>query len=236
MSEFKTLPTVVNIFVSPGEAFKALKEHPAAWLPIVALIVGYVAMQMLYLNLVDQDWLNETQIRMVLGDNLSEAEIQQAVSSRSGISANVQAAISAVGIAIVLPLIMFLFALYLKIVSFATNDGVTLKSWFGLVAWCSLIGWVTVLASIANLLMNDVTFMPPAEINPLSFVNLFGLETGPGVRGQVMQNFNATSIWTLLLMVFGHQAFRQRSLFTSAAIVLAPYILIGGAVLYFALG
>jgi hypothetical protein len=234
MSEANNLSKAVNIFAAPNEAFRALKERPTALFPILVLIAGYAIVNFLYVNLVDLDWLNETQIRAAVegNPNVTEAQVQQMVSAASALSPNITGAIGTVFTCIFVVVMMFLPALYLTIVSFATNDGIKLKQWFSLVAWSSLVGVISLIAIVVNLLTSDVTFMPQTEINPIAFASLLGAESaGGGTGAQIVRSLDFTSIWALILTILGYQVFTGRSLFKSAAIVLAPYVVIVAIVL-----
>lgn len=228
MTDTSLINIAVNVFASPGEAYPAIRERPRAFLPWFLIVAGICSVTMLYTSSVDVGWYLEPQVRASLaGSNLSEAEMQEAVDNVANIRPLVLGAIGALSSAAFLTLLYFVHALYLTGVSFVRHDDIRLKQWFSLICWCSLPSLLGFLASLVNLLTNDATFMRQEQVNPLSFGSLFGLEA-QGTGDRILQTFDLTSIWSLVLIVLGYQAWTGKSLGTSALIALGPYILIAG--------
>lgn len=234
MAETSRIGVAVNIFASPRDAFEVIRDRPRALLPWLLVIAGAATVNFMFVNLVDLAWYIEQQIRAsAASGNLTEDQIRQAVERSSGMSPVVLGAIGAVSSAVIVTLIYFVYSLYLTGVSFATNDGIRLRQWFGLVCWCGLPALLGFLASIVNMLSNDATFMSQDRINPLSYASIFNLDTaGVGGFRRVLMMSDVTQIWTLVLTVLGYQAWTRRGLGSAAAIVLAPYILLIGLGLF----
>lgn len=225
MANTATLAIATNIITAPGEAFAAIKERPSPWLPLVAIAVLASAASYLFIDRVDLAWFLDSQ--MQASGQMTDEERAQAVEGIQRIPRPVY-----VGSAIVSPLVVYpaffaLIALYFTGVSFATNTGVKFKQWFALTAWCCLPVVLGLLATIANLLANDVRFMPPQAVNPLSFSNLLGIEASnaAGLEGFLLSR-DPTTLWVIVLIIFGYQALSQKSLVSSATVVLAPFAII----------
>jgi len=226
MADTSLTNIAINVFAAPGEAYPAIRERPRAFLPWFLIVAGICAVTMIYMNSVDIGWYLEPQVRGQLANsNLSEAQIQQAVDRAAEMRPVVLGAIGAFSSAVFVTLVYFVHALYLTGASFVRHDGIRLKQWFSLVCWCSLPTLLGFLASIVNLVTNDATFMPQQRINPLSFGSLFGLEA-QGTGARILQTFDLTAIWSLVLIVLGYQAWTGKSLGAAALIALGPYIVI----------
>jgi Yip1 domain len=226
MAESSAFATAVNILASPQEAFAAIRVRPTIWLPLLLLIAGYCAVSMTYLHSVDLAWFMDQQIQAG-GGNLTDEQRAEAVNRASQISPLVLGAIGTLTSSIAIVLYLLLYSLYLTGISFATNDGVRLKQWFALLSWCAIPVLLGLLAALANIVFRDARFLPQNELNPLAFGNLLGLDlTGANVFQRILFGLDPTTLWSLVLGVFGYHAWTNRSVFKSAAIVLAPLVII----------
>jgi Yip1 domain len=226
MANTATLAIVTNIFTSPGEAFAAIKERPSPWLPLGLILLGYCAVSFLYLNAVDLPWLMDQQLQQA-GGNLTDAQRTQAVEAAAQIPPAVYASIGAGASCLAILIVFALVALYYTGVSFATNSGIKYKQWFALIAWCSLPIVFGLLAAIVFVLVSDVRFVPQQSLNPLSFGNLLAIDpAGAPTLQRVLLQLDPTTIWSIVLSVFGYQSFTQRSTVHAALVVLAPLFVI----------
>lgn len=229
MAQSSAFATAVNIIVSPNEAFAAIKARSRAWLPLLLLIIGYCAVSMTYLNSVDMGWFMDRQLQAA-GVDFTDEQREQAGARAARLSPVGLAAIGTVGFAVVLLLWLFLFSVYLTGVSFATNDGVKLKQWFALSSWCALPLLIQFVAILANVYFRDARFLAQEDLNPISFHSLLAFDTSnANLFQRALFNIDPTSLWSLILTVFGYQAWTQRSLAKSASIVLAPLVVIVAA-------
>jgi len=233
MSDTSLTSVLTNIFAAPSSAFPAIKEQPRAWLPLLLLVVAACAVSVLYTTSVDLPWLIDRTLD-ASGRDIPAAQREQAIAAATRLPPAVYGAFGAVGGAITLLVLFAVFALYYKIVSQFTHDGIAYKQWFGFVAWCALPGILGALATIVNLAVSDVRFMPQEEINPLSFSSLLGIDAqGLGRLQLVLVTRDLTTLWTLALSVIGYQIFTKRTLSFSATVVLVPVVCVAllGAVL-----
>jgi hypothetical protein len=228
-SETSSFTVLTNIIAAPGRAYTAIHERPTFWLPLLILIVSYSAVSFAYLSRVDLEWLFDQQLSAA--GNLTDAQREQAVKAAARLPGVFYGGINAVATAIILPAVLALTALYYRGVSFATGDGIKYKQWFALASWCAIPIVLGVIASLVHILAGDARFMPQEELNPFAFGNLLGIErTNAPILERVVLRLDITALWSIVLSVLGYQTFSKRSLAVSAAIVLAPIVLIVGGV------
>lgn len=225
MSQNGTINTFINVFASPGEAFASLKEKPRflwAWLIFVTCTA---LVQFLYMNSVDIEWFYEQQLAS--RPDMTEAQIEQSVRL---ISSFPQWAISSrtlVATALFYTGIFLVQALYFRIVSAITKDGLLYKKCFSLVCWASLPSVFSSLAQTVKLLTSDVSLMPINDINPLSFASILDLDPiGSGALDQIIMNFDLTTVWSLILLIVGYKIFSGKDVVTAALIAAMPTAII----------
>lgn len=214
----------MNIFTAPNAAFAALKARPTLLVPLLLLLAAAVAATFLYMNGVDILWFFEQEMQQNPDVNADQiARFNNFIENvpQPGIAATLSC-FSAIGIGVVL----LLQALYFKVVTWITRDGVSYQHWFSMVAWCALPQLFTSLASIVNLLTADVSLMPREAVNPLSFANLAGLEYTDAGIGPLLSGYDPMRIWSLVLMILCYRTFTARSLGASAGIVVLPTLAI----------
>jgi hypothetical protein len=230
MADTSSIAIATNIFTAPSQAFVAIKERAPLLLPVLLLLIAYSSVNFLYLSRVDMGWFLDQQMQQqqqASGQQLPPEQRERALDAAAKVPKVVYGAIGAVSTSAVVFLVIFLGALYYKIVSFATRDGVSLKQWFALSCWCLLPSLLAILAQIANLLINDARFMPADSLNPLSFGNLLSIDrTGATVVQRILLGLDVFTLWGVVLSILGYQAFTKRSLPKAAAIALGPLVAI----------
>ncbi len=233
MADATLTTTAINIFAAPQEAFRTIREKPRPWFPLALILPALVLVMGLYFNMVDLGWFLEAQLRSLPPEQaLTDAEMAQALEGVER-TRGVVATVAAVGAAIFATVLYFVMSLYLWIASSVAKHGIRFIQAFALVCWCALPSLLGAIAGLANLLISDVTFLPQHLVNPLSFGSLLGVEPIPGDRGrQTLAGLDLTVVWTLVLLVLGYQSWSGKSLGIAAAIVLAPYVVLFGLILF----
>jgi Yip1 domain len=228
-AESSSLAVLTNIVTAPSQAYAAIKERPTVWLPLLLLIVSYCVVAFVYTNRVDLEWLIDQQLANAR--NLTDAQREQAVKAAMRLPPAVYGGISAVSSTIFIAGFLALTALYYRGISFATGDGIKYKQWFSLASWCTIPVVFGIIASLVHVLSGDARFMSQEELNPFAFGNLLGIDRSQApIVQRVLLGLDFTALWGLALSVLGYQTFAKRSLAVSAAIVLAPVVLIVGGV------
>jgi len=225
MNDNRASVIAVNILAAPDSAFAALKERPTFLVPLLLLIAAAVAAAFLYMNGVDILWFFEQQMQQNPDVDADQIERFNRLIENipQGALAATLSSFAALGVGIVL----LLQALYYKVVTWITRDQVSYKHWFSMVAWCALPSLLSSIASIVKLLSADVSLMPSTAVNPLTFANLFGIDTADaGGLVQLAANLDPMSLWAVVLMIFCYRTFTGRNLAAAAGIVLIPTLAI----------
>jgi len=226
------LSTAVNVFASPGEAFRALRERPTILFPWVLICLGTAAVNWLYVSEVDLGWLTEQQLRAQTFIELTDAQIEDMVIAAAEGSRGGAIAQGVLGSFLVITLFMLIQALYLKIVSAFRKDGVRYKQWFSVVAWSSLPALLTSVATIIFIMTSDVRFVAQTGINPLSFANLLQLDLSEaGTAMSIMLSLSPINLWSLILVVLGYRTVSDSGFGSSVAVVLGPVVVVAAIVL-----
>ena len=213
----------INILTAPAAAFAALKERPTVLVPLLLLLAAAAATAFLYMNGVDILWFFEQQAGQ--NPDVTEEQAQQFAELIGSIPQAGIAAVLACAAMISVAVLLLLQALYFKIVTWISRDGVSYKHWFSMVAWCALPTLLTSIASIVKLLTSDVSLLPREEINPLSLANLTGIDTASGgALAGLLSNLDLMTLWSLVLMVVCYKTFTGRNYAVSFGIVLLPTV------------
>ena len=226
MADSSSVGVLSNIFTAPSQAFAAIKERPNPWLPLLVLIGAVFIVQFMYMQAVDFPWLIDHQLQQA-GGNMTDAQRAQIVDATTKVPPSVLGALQGASGGIVILIVYALIALYYTGVSFATNDGHKFQQWLALIAWCSLPSVLGYIASLVNLQVVDARFLPAEQLNPLSFGSLLGLDPqGATIVQRILMSLDVTVLWSTVLQILGYQAFTQRSVTFSAAVVLGPLAVI----------
>ena len=226
MADSTSVGVLSNIFTAPSLAFAAIKERPNPWLPLLVLMISVFVVQFMYMQAVDFPWLIDQQLQQA-GGNMTEAQRAQLVDATTRVPPSVLGVIQGVSGALTILIVYAVVALYYLGVSFATNDKTKYQQWLALIAWCSLPSVLGYIASLVNLQVTDARFLPAEQLNPLSFGSLLGLDPqGATIVQRILMSLDVTVLWSTVLQILGYQAFTQRSVTFSAAVVLGPLAVI----------
>ena len=225
MADSTSVGVLSNIFTSPAVAFAAIKERPNPWVPLLLVSLGTAAVSYLYLSGVDLAWMLDRQLSQ--GGNLTDAQRTEAVDQALKLPAAFYYVIGTVSAPLSYLIYFALIALYFTGVSFATNDGVKYGQWFAVIAWSTVPLIFGLAATFVNLLVTDARFLPPEQLNPLSFSNLLAIDTeGGSILERTLLSLSVMALWVVGLLIVGHKVCSQRSIVRSAIVVLGPIVAI----------
>jgi hypothetical protein len=224
MADTSVTAIATNLIVSPSAAFAAIRERRGAWFPLLLIVIGYCVLSFLYTSNVDIGWFFERQLASA---DMPAAERERAIESASQMSPATLGAVSAFSQTVFVLVWFSVVSLYYTGISFATKDGIKYKQWFAMLAWCALPLVLSFLASLVNMLVSDMRFMPQERINPLAFGALFDIDTTHATVGQrIVLGLDIMTVWSLVLTVLAYQAWTKRSIAVATAVVMGPIAII----------
>ena len=218
------IKTLIDIITSPKEAFVSIKEKPSILFPLVLIMLTTASLQWGYFSAVDPDFLIDDLVaQSVANSNAPEDQIRANLES---VGTNTIMISSVVGVLIIVPIIMALYAGYLSLISKFTYDEITYKQWFSLTCWTGIPTVFVALSGWMVILMNSDGLISAMDIQPLSLNNLLLGSEGPFAN--MLNSLNLMQIWSLALSALGYQHWTGKGLGKSLTVILGPYIVIYG--------
>lgn len=211
----------IDILVSPGEAFRRLRERPHVLVPLLLLLLASASIQFGYFSFVDHDYMVDDLVEQAQAFTTApEEQLRAAYENQSTQQLAITSAVSTV---LVTLLIFALYAGWLTLFSKLGDDGINFRRWFSLAIWTSVPTLLAVLAAWVVLLTSPDGEISLQDIAPLRISSLLGLrDAGPWAA------LDLTQVWALVLLVLGHRQWSGRSPGASALIVLSPVALLLG--------
>jgi hypothetical protein len=215
------------VITSPSAAFAELRERPRFWLPLIALVLAVALQQFWYYSIVDFAWLTD---HMFSGssrfDSMTPEQRERAMSM---MSQNMLMWSSVVSVAVMIPIVMALIAVYYLLAGKVTNVQFSFKHWFSFSIWCSVPMLIGIAASYAILAMEGANAqIGPSELQLLSANELF-FHLPPSHPGaQMLMQLNPVTFWTWAIGIIGVKTWSNRSWLFSTVFVMLPSVVIYG--------
>lgn len=223
-----SINTFINILTTPKPTLVALKQQPNFLFPLIATVLMSALAIGYYFTQVDFAWLIDHMVETQSAGKSAD-EVEAIRKNMSFMSPTVMGVSSVVGVLLVTPIVYLVFALYYFLVNkVLDSEVINFKSWLSLVCWTATPIVFTGLASLVNVLLMNDGQLALDSINPISFNNLFIHLTPADPLFGPINSWDPMTIWSIALSVLGYSLWTQKSLVKSAAIVLAPTILIYG--------
>jgi hypothetical protein len=223
------LATLLGMFFEPGKSFAAIEKKSMVLLPLLLTMVGGVALIFWYYQQVDFAWLQD---KILAGKDMEPAQRDAALKF---MTKSMMTNMSLLGVLIGPPIMYAITALYYLIVAKITDIPVSYGKWFAFVTWSSVPNLLAFLLGVVQILLASQGHLAYNQLNPLSLDQLFFHVEMSSPWATLLDSISATSIWSLVLMVVGFQAWSKKPRLTSIAIVLAPSIVILGGMALLAL-
>ena len=213
--------TFVAIFTAPSRAMQSVLQRPRAWFPIVLTIVCNAVLFLWYYQIVDFPWLQD-RLTAAVADPAARAQAQHFITK------NLLLASSAGGLLIGVPFAYAVFALYFFVVAKIRNLPIGYGKWFGFAAWVSIPAILTLPLGAIQILMAQGGHLDLNQLNPVTLNSLFfHLESGRH-WASLLDSLSLITLWTIVVATLGFQVWSKASRSVSAAVALAPYIVIYG--------
>lgn len=216
--------SLMNIFVAPGEALDAAREHRRwLWWPLLLVIGAGIALWIWYYRTVDFAWLAD---RLLAGRDLST---DQARAASQFMTRDRSLGFACAGVVIGTLVIYVVQAGYLLLAARLTGEReIGFGQWFSLTAWTRLPSLLGIIAMAVGYGLASGNQVAPTALNVVSLnALLFHLE--PAQHGFSLANsVTLTLIWSLGLLTYGVMRWLNRGALQALAIVVGPYVVIYG--------
>jgi hypothetical protein len=216
---------IINIFASPAEVFQSLREKPGFLVAWLLISFATALVQLLYFSGVDIAWFFEEQL--LANPNTTQDQAEQGLRFLTSIPQAGLAIVFALIAAFFITVLYLIQALYFKIASQFTKDGLTYKHFFSLICWASMPVLLTSLASIVRILTTDISLMPQTDVNPLTFWRLLDLDPlGAGTLDAIVMSTDVMAVWALALLIVGYKIMSGKDWATAVIVAIIPTALI----------
>ena len=143
--------------------------------------------------------------------------------------------ITAVGMLIAYLVAFSLQSVYLLIVSKVRNSPFTFGQGFSLAVWSAVPMLILFPLGAMQILLASNNQMAFESLNPLSLNQLFFQYQAGNPLAGILESVSLLMLWNIFLLVIGYQAWAKVKRATAVKIVVAPYIVIYGLWLAYAL-
>lgn len=218
------LNNFIDIIAAPRQFFNRLKEKPGWLLPWLVVAILAATVQWGFYSTVDPEFLLDQLVEQSLRPGVSESDLRATLEGTVE-NRSMLAIASSVGVFIGLLVVFAISASYLYLISKFSENGITFKHWYSLVAWCAIPSVFTALAAWV-LILGSGGMMELAALSPLNLNYL--LFRSEGTYASLLNLLDLMTIWALVLTILGYKSFMQCSTFRATVVVAAPYILILG--------
>lgn len=226
------LATAVDIFASPAEAFAQILARPRILFPLLLVLLPTMLISVWYMQIVDYGWfIDDTLSRFAEMPEEQMAAIRTAYASQSQMTVTLSAVMGSLVSTLV---IYVIHSGYLTLVSLMTGDRFRFRHWFSLLSWTNLPMLLVALVMAVNIALSANGQISLYDANALSLGSL-GLQSGSAGVQQMFETFSLPMFWALGLLVMGYRQWVQCGWVRATLVVLAPYLLVIGIVIFFTL-
>lgn len=216
-----------NIFVNPAAAYRKLDGRPAAWFPLLVLVIGWVVFWNWFYHSVDYAWLLE---RLVASETAAVPEAE-----RAALAANVAklrpGALIVISVFVTLTILLLsalLTSVYLLIVGAVYDDKPGFSDWFSFAMWAALPGLAAIALMVAHFLLTPDGRLTAEQLNPVTLNNLFFHVGDDSPFKRLLNSVDLTLLWSQLVMIVGYRQWVRRSWLNAALVILAPFVAVYG--------
>ncbi|HSN18330.1 MAG TPA: Yip1 family protein [Gammaproteobacteria bacterium] len=218
--------SLVNIFLEPRKTFEDVRQHTGwLWYPLLLALGALVVTFVFYYGTADWDVIRQQQTDILSNYHLTRDQIDQALSRMTRTKLVLQ---TSIGLVVVLSIIYLIQALYLFLAAKVAGAEVqNFGAWFSFTCWAYFPSFLGSIATLAAFLVygKQATFL---SIDVTSLNTLIFKVPVDSPWFNMLNNLHLALFWSFALMTIGFSAWTRKSLGKSAAIVLAPHVLIYG--------
>lgn len=217
--------TLLQIFTEPEKAMATVRERSMVLLPLALLIVGTAAVLFWYYQIVDIEWLQDQMFSANPNPNMDAAAMEAA---RGFMTRGVMSGMAVVSVAIMVPLMLVLTAVYYLLAAKVIGNDIGFGKWFAFSTWSAVPTLLIIPAMAVQILMADNGQLSPDQLNALSLNQLIFHEPMSSAWNGLLNAISLPSIWAIVVAVIGYRNWTSKGTGASAFIVLLPQIVIYG--------
>jgi hypothetical protein len=213
-----------NVILAPQTALAELRQRPRFLLPLVALVLGSIAVLVWYYLIVDLDWLKDSLLSAnPRSDRMTAAQREQAESFMSRNFLMISGVIvSVLGIAT----LRLVEASYFTLAGKVTGLQISFKQWFALANWSGLPQIFGIVATAMLLAFSSTNQIGNGELAVLSLNELL-LHIPLGGKGYTLAStLTVLQPWCWWLTIAGVRAWTNRSWLFCTMFVMVPILLL----------
>lgn len=224
------LQTFIDIVAAPSAAFARLKTTPTILLPLLLLFIMNAAVTSGYLLINDEGFVKGEIIEQYTQNPNLTREQSQAIEKRiDTLSLSTQAMISVASLAVILPLMLAIYAGYLTFCGKFFPDQLSYKHWYSLSCWITVPIVFSNLASLLVLLTDTNNQVSQQDLQVFGFIRLFNLD----IQNRLLEQIGIAQVWSLGLQVIGYKQWTGTGMTNAVLVALIPTVLIYCTVAYF---
>lgn len=211
------LSTLFQVFYEPKAAFTALKEKPAAWLPLALMMLGSLSVFYWYFSTVDFAWLLDHTLSSQADLKPEAREAMAKFMTRDTMMYSTLG-----GVLIGTPLIFAVFALYYFIASKVLGSNLGYGKWFHFTVWIS----VPTLLGLPLMAVQVATGHGQISMEDLNMLSLNYLTVHAPIGtpwASFLNNLSLPALWTMFVSFVGLRVWTERSTNACAFAAILPY-------------
>ncbi len=217
------------LLFEPRKAFAEIAARPRYWFALLLLVVATLVTTIWYQSIVDLGWMMDQQLRHnALARSLTEEQIAHQVQLAQG-QRGLRIGASVVAIAIILPLVLMIPALYNFLVGKIVGFERSFRQWYAFTCWVAV--WPLVGGTLAGVLVlatSQTSQLGQEALKPLS-LNALIFHRSIGEPGfSLFTNIDLFQLAGLVLSVIGIKAWSGRSWLFAVLFVGIPWALVFG--------
>ncbi len=219
--------TLGNIFINPAAAYRKLDNRPAAWFPLVLLVISWIVFWNWFYHSVDYAWLIE---RLVASETAAVP-----LNERAELAANVAklrpGALIVISVFVTLAVLLLsalITSIYLVVVGAVYDDKPGLKDFFSFAMWAALTSLAAIALMVVNFTLSPDARLTAMQLNPVTLNNLIFHVGDDNAFKRLLDSIDLTLLWSQLVMIIGYRQWVGRSWLNASLVILTPFVVVYG--------
>ncbi|WP_179958321.1 YIP1 family protein [Chitinimonas arctica] len=212
---------LLTALTEPSKLYTELKQRPSFILPMLLMLVGTVAVWLLYFQRVDSGWLVETMVTAG-GGTPAEQEMM-----RKSMNPDMLMWWSVIAAPVFIVIFQLMLALYYKLAGKVAGAEYGFRAWFGFVNWSGVPLLLSTVASLISVLTMSPQTSPqgvaPTHLDPL----LVELAMDHPWQSWAT-SLDLLNLWCIALAAIGWRVWTGTGWGKAVGVALLPHLVIYG--------